>query len=139
MIGTDRIQVIQGDTAYLNGVISSRKLAFNTDLQSLVYSPDGYIWIPCKMDGSGTEIILDGQGKIPLSYLPDYITVTHYVHIQSSVSSVWVIANPFKRPVSISFIDSSGNPFWCGFVYNGDYSIITATLSDPMSGKAVLL
>lgn len=137
-LGTDRIQILQGTTAYLQGVIRSRLFAYDTDQASLVYSPDGLSYIPCRMSSDGSIVVLDASGKIPLSYLPDSILVDYYIHVQSVVASTWTISNPFKRPVNVSFVDSAGSPFITDYVYNGDYSVITATLAYSISGKAIL-
>ncbi len=135
-IGTDRIQIVQGNTAYLNGIIRSRLLAYNTDTGTLVYSPDGYTWIQVRVGQDG--ILLDGNGKIPLSYFPDTLLVSYYIHNQLSTDATWVISNPFERVVNINFVDSAGNPFICDYMYSGDFKTITATSTWAVSGKAIL-
>lgn len=137
-LGTDRLQIIQGTTAYLNGIIRSRLLAFDTDKNALVYSPDGFSFIPCAMSNEGTIILLDANGKIPLSYLPDSVLLSHYIHIQSATSTTWTIDNPFKRPVNVSFLDSANNPFITDYTYSPDFSTISVSIAYAISGKAIL-
>lgn len=81
---------------------------------------------------------LDASTKIPLSYLPDSVLLSHYIHIQSATSTTWVINNPFNRPVNISFLDSANNPFITDYTYSPDYTTITATIAYAISGKAIL-
>ena len=137
-LGTDRLQIVQGSTAYLMGIIRSRLLAYDTDKEALVYSPDGFTFVPCAMSNEGNIILLDVNGKIPLSYFPDSVLLSHYIHIQSATSTTWVINNPFKRPVNVSFLDSANNPFITDYTYSPDYTTITASIAYAISGKAIL-
>lgn len=85
-IETDRIQLVQGSTAFLNGVIRSRLIAYDTDKGRIVYSPDGFSWVDTSVSSDGS-MLLDNNGKILLSYLPDYV-------IQKASSEVVISAGP---------------------------------------------
>lgn len=136
-LGTDRIQVTQGNTGYLDGIKRSRLLAWNTDLGELVYTPDGITWQSVKSI-SGNYLELGPDGKIPLNALPDYIVLDHYLFEQLGVSGTWIVPNPFKRPVNIQVIDSSGQKLICQMVYSSDFQTVTITHTLGRTGKVIL-
>ena len=90
--------------------------------------------------GVGGTASVDQHNISPISHLDLRTAIGNkaspYVHIQSTLSTTWLINHNLGRKPSISATTSSGNQVWGGVVHHSPFNSSTITFAIAIDGEA---